>query len=104
MSPVTPPAHPARFFVGTIDDAPVSSAMLFAGAGVAGLYGVATLATHRNRGSATALVQATMKEARAAGFRTCILHASPMAVSLYRRLGFVEYCRLRTYTYMPPSV
>lgn len=104
LSPETPAAHLARFFVGTIDDASVSSAMLFAGAGVAGLYGVATLTAYRNHGSATALVQAAMNEARAAGFRTCILHASPMAASLYRRLGFVEYCRLRTYTYIPPSV
>lgn len=90
-----------RFFLGRVGNEPVASAMLFVGAGVAGLYGVATVSQHRNRGHATALIRAVLDVASSEGIRTCILHATPMAVSVYRRLGFVEYCRLRTLTWQP---
>jgi GNAT superfamily N-acetyltransferase len=94
---------PMRFFLGRSGGRAVSSAMLFLGAGVAGLYGVATVSRARNRGFASAIVNAAILSAREAGYRVCILHASPMAVSVYRRLGFVEYCRLRTLTWTPPA-
>lgn len=94
---------PMRFFLGRSGGRSVSSAMLFLGAGVAGLYGVATVSRARNRGFASAIVRAAISSAREAGNRVCILHASPLAVSVYRRLGFVEYCRLRTLTWMPPT-
>lgn len=90
-----------RFIVGYSERVPVSCAMLFMGAGVAGLYMVATVAGRRNRGYASAVVRAALDGARQAGLRTCVLHATPMAVSMYRRLGFVEYCRLRTLTLRP---
>lgn len=92
-----------RFFLGSAAGQPVASAMLFIGAGVAGLYGVATVSNQRNRGFATALVRGVLDVATEAGCRTCILHATPMAVSIYRRLGFVEYCRLRTLIWRPPE-
>lgn len=92
-----------RFFLATIDGVPVASAMLFVAGGVAGLYGVATRTRHRNRGYATEVVRAALRAAEEEGCRVCILHATPMALSVYRRLGFVEYCRLRTLTYYPPA-
>lgn len=92
-----------RLLLGHTEKGAVSSAMLFMGAGVAGMYGVATVAHARNQGFATATVLGAVDAARAAGYRVCILHATPMAVSVYRRLGFVEYCRLRTLTWRPPA-
>jgi len=92
-----------RFFLATLEEGPVASCMLYVGAGVAGLYGVATVTRHRNQGYATEVVRAALDVARAEGCRVCVLHATPLAVSVYRRLGFVEYCRLRTLTYYPPT-
>jgi hypothetical protein len=36
-------------------------------------------------------------EARAAGYRVGILHASQSGLGLYRRLGFQQYCELSGY-------
>lgn len=48
-------------------------------------------------GAAGALVRAALRDGREAGYRFCVLHSTAMAESLYRQLGFEEYCRLNVY-------
>jgi ribosomal protein S18 acetylase RimI-like enzyme len=90
-----------RFILVSEDGAPVSSAVLFLGPGVAGLYYIGTEPSARGRGHASALVGHALAMARGAGYRVCVLHATPMSADLYRRMGFVEYCRLRTFAWRP---
>lgn len=94
---------PIRLLVGSLDGKPASCAALMLGTGVAGLYYVGTRAALRRIGCASALVVAAMRAARDEGYRLCVLHSSPLSVDLYQRLGYMEYCRLRTLLWKPSS-
>lgn len=87
--------HPnptVRFFLGTLNDQPVSTSMLFLGGGIAGIYCVTTVPEARQRGIGTALTLAAMREGLADGYRIAGLQSSEMGLPIYRRLGFREYC------------
>lgn len=91
------PERPYRRYLGRLNGLPVATSALFLGAGVAGLYGVASLPHVRGRGMGSALSLAALREARAMGYRTAVLESSPLGYSVYQRLGFREICRLRSY-------
>jgi len=63
----------------------------------AGIYGVGTTPEARGRGLASVLMREILRALRQAGVRTVVLQSTPMAVNLYRRLGFVEYCQIPVY-------
>lgn len=88
---------PLRNYVGYFNGKPVATSQLFLGAGVAGLYWVATIPEARGKGIATALSMAPLLEARAKGYRIGILQSSPMGEKVYRRMGFREYSRQSYY-------
>lgn len=67
---------------------PISKAVLHLADGVAGIYGVATTEAGRGRGLATYLCASALADARAAGAERTVLHSTPMAQGLYRRMGY----------------
>ena len=92
---------PLQRFVALLNGEPVAMSELFLGAGVAGVYDVATVRRARRRGAGTAVTCAALLAARARGYHVAVLDASPMGEPVYRRLGFAEYCRLDLYGWQP---
>ena len=74
--------------VALVDGEPASKAVLHVADGVAGIYGVATTEAGRGRGLATHLCTMALANARAAGAERTVLHSTPMAHELYRRIGY----------------
>lgn len=98
-------AHqPYRRFLGRLNGAPVATAALFLGGGVAGLYAVACVGAARERGIGSAISLAALREARARGYRAAVLESSPSGFNVYSRLGFRECCRLRSYIWNPLGI
>ncbi|HET7076130.1 MAG TPA: GNAT family N-acetyltransferase [Chloroflexia bacterium] len=91
------PDAPFQHYLARVAGTPVAGASLFLGAGVAGLYNVATAPDARGQGTATALVLAALHAARARGYRVGILQSTRMGLNLYHRLGFAEYSTIAHY-------
>lgn len=91
---------PLRHYVALLDGQVVGSSSLLLWDGVAGIYNVATLHDVRERGIGTASTIIPLRDAYAEGYRVGVLQSSQMAMSLYRKLGFKEYCRFGAYVWM----
>jgi GNAT superfamily N-acetyltransferase len=85
------------FYLGFLEGTPVATSQLTIGGGVAGLYNVSTLASHRGRGFGTALTTRPLMDARQAGLGSAILQAAAEGVGLYRRLGFTPFGEIAEY-------
>ena len=75
---------------GSVDDVPVSTALVGVTGTTAGIYNVATPPEHRRRGYGEALTWAAVAESRRLGCDHSTLQASPMGTPIYRRMGYVE--------------
>jgi hypothetical protein len=82
------PGCPLRLYVGYIGLDAVATAEVTIGGGVVGLYNISTLETHRRQGIGSAITVRPLLDARAGGYKTAILQASPAGQGVYTRLGF----------------
>lgn len=88
---------PWQRYLGLWHGEPVAACSFVSGAGVAGLYQVATLPPARGHGLATAISLTALHEARRRGHQTAVLHSTPQAVKVYRQLGFQPAANLMLY-------
>ena len=92
---------PFRHWLARANGQPAATCSLFLGAGVAGIYDVATIPEKRRRGIARLITHAAMQEARALGVRTAVLHSSVPGTGVYRSLGFTDVCDIGQYVWAP---
>ncbi len=88
---------PWHHYIGWLHGEPVSIASLLFHAGVAGIYGIATIPQTRRQGVAAAMTLHALHEARRRGYHIAVLSPTEMSYALYRRIGFQEYCKLMHY-------
>jgi GNAT superfamily N-acetyltransferase len=82
---------------------PVATSLLQLGGGVAGIYAVTTIPEARRKGIGAQVTLYPLLEARRRGYKIGVLQASEMGLSVYRSLGFQEYCRITSYVWRPNS-
>ncbi len=82
--------HPPRWrmFGGWLDDELVTTAALFTGSGMAGIYAVFTADAMRGRGYGRTVTLAALHAGRDEGRTTGVLMASDLGLPVYRRIGF----------------
>jgi GNAT superfamily N-acetyltransferase len=95
---------PLRHYLGYLNGRPVSTASLFLGAGVAGVYNIATVFEARKQGVGAAMTLTSLREARRLGCRVGVLQSSEMGFGLYKKLGFEKYCDMDHYFWAEEGV
>lgn len=86
-----------QYFLGMLNEEPVATSLLFLSGGVAGIYCVATVPSARRQGIGSAMTVAPLQSARDLGYSIGILQSSQMGLSIYRRLGFQQWCTFSLY-------
>jgi ribosomal protein S18 acetylase RimI-like enzyme len=92
---------PWHHYIGWLHNEPVAIASLLFHAGVAGIYGVATIPEARRKGVAAAMTLHTLHQARRHGYRVAVLSPTEMSFAIYLRIGFQECCKLIHYEWSP---
>ena len=82
--------NPSCAVVTAYHGGPVATATLVVAAGVAAVFGVGTLPSHRRRGLGGAVTAAVLHEASARGCDLAYLNPSDLGYGTYARLGFTD--------------
>jgi GNAT superfamily N-acetyltransferase len=93
------PKSPLQSYLAYRDGVPVATASVFYGAGVAGIYDVATLPSARGQGIGAAVTLAPLLDARARGYAVGVLQSSERGLSVYERLGFRTVCQVEHFVW-----
>jgi ribosomal protein S18 acetylase RimI-like enzyme len=85
-------------YVGYLDGVPVSTAAIVRGAGVLGVYNVATLPGYQRHGYGEVVMRYAMADVqREAGEMPFILQSTPAGLNLYERMGFRTITQVSVY-------
>ena len=91
--------HRFSGYVGYHDEEPVSTAAVVIGAGVAGVYNVATVPGSQRQGYGEAIMRHALEEAhRQHGIEATILQSTPAGYSLYERMGYRTVTSVAVYS------
>jgi hypothetical protein len=85
-----------HYFIGRVDGEVASVSMAYVSDGIVSVYGVATLPDYRHRRYAEAMTRAAVQSGLGL---PALLQPTPMAESLYQRMGFYEIGRLQMWRF-----
>ncbi len=88
MSPALLEMPDAEVYVGYMNGMPVASSALFLNNGVASMYNITTVDSHRRMGLGAAMTSHAVRRGRELGCRFSGLQSSAMGQPLYERMGF----------------
>lgn len=88
-------SSPLEFYVGYLDQKPVTAGLVVFHADIAGIYSVATDEQERKKGYATALMSCLLDRIEKRGYTFAALSASDDVKNLYEKLGFQDMCVYR---------
>jgi ribosomal protein S18 acetylase RimI-like enzyme len=74
------------------NDVPVATGLAYFSDKVCGIYMIATLDEHRRKGYGSAVTKHCINAAHQKGITNIVLQASDKGVSIYKKMGFKEYC------------
>lgn len=94
--------HLAAFVAHEDGGAPLAGALVHLNHGVAGVYWVGTVPEARGRGLAETVTRAVTNAGFDLGARLAVLQASKMGEPVYRRMGYREVTRYRTWVRYRP--
>jgi ribosomal protein S18 acetylase RimI-like enzyme len=86
-----------RAWIGIRDGIAVAKVLTHEHNGSVGLYGMATRPEWRGMGLDRLVCLTALADARRRGYDLAVLHSAPMAVSLYRSIGFREVSSFSIY-------
>lgn len=84
-----------EFYVGYVDQKPVTAALLVFHADIGGVYSVATDQYERKKGYASALMHFLLNRIEEKGYEYAALSASADVKKLYEKFGFQDMCQYR---------
>jgi ribosomal protein S18 acetylase RimI-like enzyme len=88
---------PYRMVLARMAGRPVAVALGFLAGGGALILNVATLPDSRRKGLGRAVTLAAMRACATTGATIAVLQSSEMGYEVYRRLGFEEFARYRSF-------
>jgi GNAT superfamily N-acetyltransferase len=87
-------------YLGYLEGVPVATSMVCLDGSVAGLWWVSTLPMARGKGIGTEMTLYPIREARQQGYRVGVLLATEMGYPLYKKLGYDDYYKTKTYVWV----
>ena len=97
------PSEPVPLrWLGRVDGQPVATSRVSLGGGVAGLYAILTLPSHRGRGIGRAMTLAALRAAAGIGYRIGVLQSSDLGYGVYLKLGFRDLFTYDIYVHPAP--
>ena len=94
-------SSPLRHYLASINGEPAGTASAYIEDGVVCLASVGVRTEFRRQGIGSALTVAALKFARMVGCRLGVLFSSPMAIPMYKALGFRQYGTGHCYVWSP---
>jgi len=87
-----------QHFVGILGSEVVSTCRVAYSGNIVTLSGMAVLENHRRKGIGASMTLYPLHLAGKRGYRFAVLGSSELALPLYEKLGFREYCKIRNYS------